>query len=108
MRRVWRRGRPGGRGSIERPRPLEQTLARPQVKEVVTSGNKRRFIMFRQMITRVGMPAVVVAMFLLAGPAWAQHHGGGGHGGGFHSGGFHSGGFHSGGFHSGGFHSNNF
>jgi uncharacterized protein (TIGR03000 family) len=44
----------------------------------------------------------------MAGPAWAQHHGGGGHGGGFHGGGFHGGGFHSGGFHGGGFHSGGF
>jgi uncharacterized protein (TIGR03000 family) len=53
------------------------------------------------MFTRVGVPAVVGAVLLMAGPAWAQHSGGGGHGGGFHSGGFHSGGFHSGGFHHG-------
>jgi uncharacterized protein (TIGR03000 family) len=61
---------------------------------------------------------MVAAVFLMAVPAWAQHHGGGGHGGGFHSGsphpgsfhpgGFNPGGFHNGSFHSGGFHSNNF
>jgi uncharacterized protein (TIGR03000 family) len=56
------------------------------------------------MLTRIGVPAVLAALLLMAGPAWAQHRGGGGHGGGFHAGGFHSGGFHAGGFHGGGFH----
>jgi uncharacterized protein (TIGR03000 family) len=58
------------------------------------------------MLTKAGVPAVVAAVLLMAGPAWAQR--GGGHGGGFHSGGFHSGGFRSGGFHSGGFPSGGF
>ena len=49
--------------------------------------------MFRQLLTRMGGPAVVAAVLLMAGPAAAQHHGGGGHGGG-HSGGHHG---HSGG-----------
>ena len=81
--------------------------------------------MFRHILTRVGVPTVVPAVLLLAGPVGAQHHGGGGFGGGFHSGSphvgvnphfsgnahgssFHPGGFRSDGFHSGGFHSNNF
>jgi uncharacterized protein (TIGR03000 family) len=45
---------------------------------------------------------------MMAGPAWAQHHGGGGHGGGFHGGGGHTSGFHHGGFHGGGFHHGGF
>ena len=32
--------------------------------------------MFRRTVTRVGVPAVVVAGLLMAGPAWAQHDGG--------------------------------
>jgi uncharacterized protein (TIGR03000 family) len=63
--------------------------------------------MFRQMVTRAGVPAVVAAVLLTAGPALAQHFGGGGHGG-FHGGGFHSGGFHGGGFHGGSFHPGGF
>ena len=64
--------------------------------------------MFRQMLTRFGALAMVSAVFAMAGPALAQHHGGGGHGGGFHSGSPHIGGFHSGGLHFGGFHSDRF
>jgi uncharacterized protein (TIGR03000 family) len=60
------------------------------------------------MVTGVGVPAVVAAVLLMAGPAWAQRHGGGGHGGGFHGGGFHGGGFHPGNFPHGGFHHGNF
>ena len=63
--------------------------------------------MFRQMVTRVGVPAVVAAMLLMAGPARAQH-GGGGHGGGGFGGGFHGGGFAPGGLGSNGFHGNGF
>ena len=33
--------------------------------------------MFRRTVTRVGVPAVVVAMLLMARPAWAQQDGGG-------------------------------
>jgi uncharacterized protein (TIGR03000 family) len=64
--------------------------------------------MFRQLLTRLGAPAMVAAAFGTAGPAWAQHHGGGGPGGGFHGGSPHVGGFHSGGMHPGGFHSDGF
>src|SRR5262245_32430865 len=64
--------------------------------------------MFQQMLTRVGVPAVVAAVLLMAGPAWAQRHGGGGHFGGFHGGGFHGGGFQHGGFHGGSFHHGGF
>jgi hypothetical protein len=38
--------------------------------------------MFRRTLTRVAVPAVVVAVFLMAGPAWAQYRAGGGRGGG--------------------------
>jgi uncharacterized protein (TIGR03000 family) len=62
--------------------------------------------MFRQMLIRAGAPAMVAAVLLTAGPAWAQH-GSGGHGGGFH-GGFRGGGFHGGGFHSERFHDGRF
>jgi uncharacterized protein (TIGR03000 family) len=79
--------------------------------------------MFRQMLTKVGVPAVVTAVLVTAGPAWAQHHGGGGVGGGFQSGmphggsfqpggvrsgSFQAGGVRSGSFQPGGFHPNNF
>jgi uncharacterized protein (TIGR03000 family) len=64
--------------------------------------------MFRQLLTRAGVSAVVAAVLLAAGPAWARPHGGGGHGGGGHGGGFHGGGFHGGGFHGGGFHGGGF
>jgi uncharacterized protein (TIGR03000 family) len=64
--------------------------------------------MFQQMLRRFGVPAMVAAVFAMAGPAWAQHHGGGGHGGGFHGGSPHADGFHFGGMHPGGFHSNGF
>ncbi len=37
--------------------------------------------MFQRMLTRVALPAVVVALFLTAGPAWAQNRAGGGRGG---------------------------
>jgi uncharacterized protein (TIGR03000 family) len=60
---------------------------------------------------QVGGLAVVAGAALLfaAGPAFAQHRGGGGgHGGGFHGGGGHAGSFHSGGFHGGGFHGSTF
>jgi hypothetical protein len=43
--------------------------------------------MFRRTLTRVALPAVVVAVFLTAGPAWAQYSGRGGRGGGSYSGG---------------------
>src|SRR5689334_16251877 len=84
---------------------LEGTLARLRLKELKIARNKRRCIMFRPMITRVGVPAVLGAVLLMAAPACAQHHGGGGHGGGFRGGSPHIGGFHPGGFHRGGFHS---
>jgi uncharacterized protein (TIGR03000 family) len=58
--------------------------------------------MFRRLFTRAAVPAVVAAVLLAAGPAWARPHGGGGHGGGFHHGGFH------GGFHHGFNHPNHF
>src|SRR5437867_2828160 len=70
---------------MKRPRPpqpgalafqIEGTLAWPRVKELVIAGNKRRCIMFRRTVTRVGVPAVVVAVLLMAGPAWAQPYGG--------------------------------
>jgi uncharacterized protein (TIGR03000 family) len=64
--------------------------------------------MFQHMLTRAGVPAGVAAVLLMAGPAWAQHGGGGGHGGGFHSGISHGGSFHAGGFYPGGFHSGSF
>jgi uncharacterized protein (TIGR03000 family) len=64
--------------------------------------------MFRQVLTRFGAPAMVAAVFAMAGPAWAQHHGGGGHAGGFHGGSPHVGGFHTGSRHLGGFHSDGF
>jgi uncharacterized protein (TIGR03000 family) len=60
------------------------------------------------MLTRVGVPAVVAAVLLMAGPAWAQHPGVGGHGGSFHSGSPHVGSFHPGSFHNGSFHPNSF
>jgi uncharacterized protein (TIGR03000 family) len=63
--------------------------------------------MFRRLFTRAAVPAVVAAVLLAAGAAWARPHGGGGHGGGGHGGGFHGGGFHGGGFH-GGFHRGGF
>ena len=63
--------------------------------------------MFRQLLTRFGAPAVIATVFAMAGPAWAQH-GGGGHGGGFHGGSPHGGGFRSGGMHSGEFLSDRF
>jgi uncharacterized protein (TIGR03000 family) len=64
--------------------------------------------MFRQVLTRFGAPAMVAAIFAMAGPARAQHHGGGGSAGGFHGGGPHVGGFHAGSMHPGGFHSDGF
>ena len=64
--------------------------------------------MFRHMLTRFGVPAMVAAVFPMVGPAWAQHHGGGGHVGGSHSGSPHVGGFHAGSMHPGEFHSNSF
>jgi uncharacterized protein (TIGR03000 family) len=62
--------------------------------------------MFRQVFTRVGVPAVVAAVLLMAGPAWAR--GAGGHAGGFRGGISHVGGFHAGSFHAGGFRSGSF
>jgi uncharacterized protein (TIGR03000 family) len=59
--------------------------------------------MFRQIVRTAGVPAVFVGALLMAGPARAQHGGGGGHGGGSHGGGF-SGGSFRGGSPSGGFH----
>ena len=38
--------------------------------------------MYGRTLTRVGVPAVVAAVLLMAGPAWAQYSGGGGYGGG--------------------------
>jgi hypothetical protein len=43
--------------------------------------------MFRRTLTRVAVPAVVAAVFLMAGPAWAQYRAGGGRGGGSYGGG---------------------
>jgi uncharacterized protein (TIGR03000 family) len=112
MSSVGRLGRDDGEGRSSGPARavsgalaflLEGTLARPRVKELEIGCNKRRCIMFRQMFTRVGVPAVFAAVLLMAGPAWAR---GGGHGGGSHGGGGggHGGGFHGGGGHGGGFH----
>ena len=68
--------------------------------------------MFRQTLTRVGVPTALAALLLMTGAARAQHggggHGGGGHGGGGRGGGFHGGGGHSGGFHGGGLRSGGF
>jgi uncharacterized protein (TIGR03000 family) len=57
--------------------------------------------MFRQTFARFRGPAVAAAVLLMAGSAWAQHHGAGGLGLGFHGGSPHVVGFHSGGFHPG-------
>jgi uncharacterized protein (TIGR03000 family) len=64
--------------------------------------------MFRQLFTRAGVPAVIAAALLTAGPARAQHHGGGAHGGGFHGGSSHVGSFHPGSFHGGSSHVGSF
>jgi uncharacterized protein (TIGR03000 family) len=72
----------------------------------------------------IGASVAALALWVgAAGPANAQHHGGGGHGGGghggvpaagglraggIHAGNVHPGNFHSGNFHSGNFHSGNF
>jgi hypothetical protein len=48
-------------------------------------------MMFRRTLTRVAVPAVVVAAFLTAGPAWAQYAGRGGRGGGSYGGGSYGG-----------------
>jgi uncharacterized protein (TIGR03000 family) len=113
MSSVGRRGRDDGEGRLRSPAPaasgamafqLVETLARPRVEELEIARNKKRCIMFRQMFTRVGVPAVVAAALLMAGPAWAKGPGGGGHGGGFHGGISHGGGFHNGGFHGGSTH----
>lgn len=60
-------------------------------------------------LSRLVVGALATLAVAAAGPALAQHAGGGGHGGGggFHGGGgsaFHGGGFHGGGSHVGGFH----
>jgi hypothetical protein len=55
--------------------PLEGILPRPEAEELLIAGNKRRCFMFRQTLTRVGVPAVIATMMLTAGPAWAQNYG---------------------------------
>ncbi|HEX3838134.1 MAG TPA: hypothetical protein VHW25_14320 [Steroidobacteraceae bacterium] len=57
-------------------------------------------------LSRIVIGALAALALAGAGPALAQHGGGGGFhgGGGSHAGAFHGGGFHGGGFHGGGFH----
>ncbi len=54
-------------------------------------------------VSLLSAAALGCGLLLSAGPAQAQHHGGG-HGGGGHSGGYHGGSYHGGGYHGGGYH----